>query len=131
MANHKTVQHLCKRCGDRDSNNFYKTNGAKTKCKKCHTMETHYKQRQLKIKAIEYMGGKCIDCGLEGSPWVFDFHHRDPSQKEWSWGNKRTSSWTTLKEEIDKCDLLCANCHRTRHYNEWRETLVEHHPAFD
>jgi len=121
----------CKRCGETNPDNFYKSNGAKTKCKKCHTMETHYKQKMMKVKGVEYLGGKCLDCGTKGSPWIFDFHHRDPSEKEWHWGNRRTSNWDNLKKELDKCDLLCSNCHRLRHEQEWLETLVDHHPMFD
>jgi len=129
----KPGEYLCSRCGDTDPEHFYTTNKAKSKCKKCHTMETHQKQRNLKGKAIEYLGGKCLDCGLEynNNSWLFDFHHRDPSDKEWNWGNRRTSNWEKLKTEIDKCDLLCSNCHRTRHEMEWRKTLVEHHPIFE
>lgn len=124
-------KYLCKRCGDTNPTNFYTSNHARTKCKKCHTMEVHHTKRMMKVKAVEYLGSKCVDCGIEGSPWIYDFHHRDPNQKEFGWGNKRTSNWETLKKEIDKCDLLCSNCHRLRHEAEWRETLPRHHPAFD
>jgi hypothetical protein len=121
----------CKRCGETNEEKFYKSNGAKSKCKKCHTMEVHQVKREMKDKGVQYLGGKCLDCGVEGNPWIFDFHHRDPSEKEFHWGNTRTSNWEALKKELDKCDLLCANCHRTRHQEEWIETLVEHHPYFD
>ena len=121
----------CKRCGDTEPDNFYKSNGAKTKCKKCHTMEVHQRKRDMKDKAVEYLGGKCLDCGVEGNPWIYDFHHRNPEEKEFNWGNHGTSNWDNLVVELDKCDLLCANCHRTRHQMEWRATLVEHHPIFD
>ena len=127
------LNYLCKRCSETNPDNFYKSNGAKTKCKKCHTMETHYRQRMLKPKAIDYLGGKCADCGLEhnNNSWVFDFHHRNPQEKEWSWGERRTSNWENCKKEIDKCVLLCANCHRTRHHKEWLQSLAENHPLFD
>ena len=125
------MSYLCKRCGDTEPDNFYTSNGAKTKCKKCHTMEVHQRKREIKDKAVQYLGGKCLDCGVEGNPWIFDFHHRDPEEKEFHWGNHRTSNWENLKVELDKCDLLCSNCHRTRHHKEWVETLVEHHPYFD
>ena len=94
-------------------------------------METHYKQKQMKLKAIEYLGGMCQDCGIQGSSWIFDFHHKVPSEKEWHWGNRRTSNWENLKSELDKCELLCANCHRLRHEKDWLQTLVKHHPMFD
>jgi hypothetical protein len=125
------MSYLCKRCGEIDPQKFYKTNNAKTKCKKCHTMEVHHTKRVLKIRAVEYLGGKCGDCGKVGNPWIYDFHHLDPSKKDWNWGNRRTSNWEALKKEINKCVLLCSNCHRERHFEEWVETLVEHHPYYD
>jgi len=124
------VEYNCKRCGETDPDAFYTSNGAKTKCKKCHTMETHYSKKMIKQKAVDYLGGECKDCGLKGGPHLFDFHHRDPAEKEFHWGNNRVS-WNKLVPELDKCDLLCANCHRERHHKEWIESLVEHHPMFD
>ena len=61
------------------------------------------------------MGGKCADCGLKDDPSVFDFHHLDPSKKEIAFGSRGGKSFDTLKPELDKCILLCANCHRKRH----------------
>jgi hypothetical protein len=129
----KLVDYNCKRCGETNPENFYTSNGAKSKCKKCHTMETHHRQRMMKPKAVDYLGGKCEDCGLiqNNNSWLFDFHHKDPSIKEWDWGSRRTSNWEKMKVEIDKCVLLCSNCHRTRHQMEWLETLPSNHPMFD
>ena len=56
-----------------------------------------------------------MDCGLITSKVeVYDFHHRDPSQKDFSI-SKNAKSFEKCKQELDKCDLLCANCHRLRH----------------
>lgn len=70
--------------------------------------------------AVEYKGGKCHDCGLVSEwPQVYDFHHRDPSEKEFAFArNGHTRSWERNKAELDKCDMLCANCHRIRHAKE-------------
>lgn len=124
-------KYLCKRCGETASENFYRCNNAKSKCKKCHTMEVHQYKRLMKAKAVEHLGGKCVDCGITGSSWIFDFHHKDPNEKEWSWGHHKTSNWKNLLKELTKCDLLCANCHRIRHEEEWKLTLPTHHPIFD
>lgn len=123
--------YCCTRCGTTDEDDFYKSTKQKSKCKKCHTMEVHQNKRELKVRAVQYLGGKCSDCGAEFNPWVFDFHHRDPTEKEWSWGDVRTSNWEKIKEEIDKCDLLCSNCHRTRHHIEWVDSLPENHIFFE
>ena len=72
--------------------------------------------RQRKLDAVEYKGGKCERCGYDKYPDVLEFHHRDPSQKEASWNKMRLWGHKKLYEELDKCDMLCANCHREVHY---------------
>jgi hypothetical protein len=75
-----------------------------------------YWRNRTKLKLIEYKGGKCQRCGYNKPiPSVYDFHHRNPEEKEFSITAK-TISFEKLKAEADKCDLLCANCHREVHY---------------
>ena len=90
-------------------------------CKSCDVANTKKLRNEKKIKAVEYLGGKCMKCGGEFPPYVFDFHHRDPSEKDRSIGTLCSSSWEKIKVELDKCDLLCANCHRIEHYEERSE----------
>lgn len=54
----------------------------------------------------------CADCGVEYPPWVMDFDHRDPTQKLNIVSKMRAER--TVREEIAKCDVVCANCHRER-----------------
>ena len=78
-------------------------------------------QRGLKIKSIRYLGGACIDCGLEydgKNAYVFDFHHRDPKDKEF-YPTSRMRKFETVKKELDKCDLLCVICHRSKHCEQY------------
>jgi len=57
----------------------------------------------------------CSDCG-ETDPVVLELHHRDPKTKSFDIGNGFASHvWTAVLAEIDKCDVVCANCHRRRH----------------
>lgn len=72
----------------------------------------------LKIKAIDHKGSKCSKCGYDKCYAALEFHHRDPTEKEFSWKNLRKQSWATILLEIDKCNLLCANCHREEHFDE-------------
>ena len=73
-------------------------------------------RRNLKLKAIAYKGGKCEGCKKVHEPHAFDFHHVDPNAKEFSiGGDGSTRSWERVKQELDKCLLLCANCHREEH----------------
>lgn len=77
------------------------------------------RRRVLKLQAIEYKGGKCSRCGYDKSVAALEFHHLDPKQKERGIGNGRTISWDRVKAEIEKCVLVCANCHREIH-EEWK-----------
>jgi len=73
------------------------------------------KRRSLKLELIEAAGGSCVDCGLTGAPYLFDFDHRDPATKSFLVSNGGNgTSIARLREEAAKCDLVCANCHRHR-----------------
>ena len=69
-----------------------------------------------KVQAIAYKGGKCFDCNGVFPPAVYDFHHLEPSKKDFNPAALRQCSWERFRAEIDKCVMLCANCHRTRHW---------------
>ncbi len=74
------------------------------------------KQRAFKAKVVEYLGGHCVVCGLVDELPVYDAHHLDPSQKEFNITTRRAEAdWDVVKAELDKCVLLCANCHRKVH----------------
>lgn len=69
-----------------------------------------------KLKAIEYLGGKCAHCGIVSTHrGIYDFHHLDKTEKEADPGSLMHYSWTRIQKELDKCILLCANCHRIEH----------------
>ena len=66
--------------------------------------------------AIEYLGGKCQICGYRNCIEALDFHHRDPKEKEFGLSQKGlTRSWEKTRKELDKCILICSNCHREIH----------------
>lgn len=67
-------------------------------------------RKRTKIKLVEYKGGCCCKCGYDKSVNVLQFHHLDPSQKDFTIGGK-SLSYERLKLEVDKCILVCANCH--------------------
>jgi hypothetical protein len=64
----------------------------------------------------------CVDCGMSfrNAPYCCDFHHRDPSTKTMTIASalSHIRSKRLVLEELPKCDPLCANCHRKRHYHE-------------
>jgi 5-methylcytosine-specific restriction endonuclease McrA len=72
-----------------------------------------------KLKAIEYLGGKCAHCGIVSEHrGIYDFHHIDSSEKEADPGSLMHYSWERIKKELDRCILLCSNCHRIEHGKE-------------
>lgn len=59
----------------------------------------------------------CVDCGVKYPPYVMDFDHKEGELKIASvsyLARRNTSSFEKIKAEIEKCDLVCANCHRQR-----------------
>jgi len=104
--------HLCKTCGETDPSNFYK--GQKISCKKCHSRATAQRAKNIKLQGVEYLGGECTKCGYSKYVGALQFHHIDPTQKDLKKFNKFVN-FEVLKEELDKCILLCANCHAEEH----------------
>lgn len=79
------------------------------------TYKSQKKRRKMaKAELVQAFGGGCVDCGYSGSVVALEFHHRDPSTKSFSIGTASVSR-ERLWAEAAKCDLVCANCHRTRH----------------
>ena len=74
------------------------------------------RRRKLRTMAIEYGGGECILCGYSKCVRALVFHHLDPSQKDFGLSIRGlTRSWEKMRAELDKCVLLCANCHSEVH----------------
>lgn len=99
-------------CRFKDKNKLYKH----SYCKKCLYERQMDRWIQRKIWAIEYKGGKCFDCQSMFSYVVYDFHHLNPDDKSYDWNQMRLLSKETMIKELDKCVLLCSNCHRMRHH---------------
>lgn len=83
-----------------------------------------------KMEAIIKMGGKCVKCGYNKNLSALDFHHKDPSQKLFqldarSFANRDKKK---IEEELCKCVLLCANCHREEHNPELEISAIKIKP---
>ena len=117
------IEKLCPKCKiTKPIGDFYAKNKNKTwsagYCKKCSNRYHSKRAQQVKIKMIQYKGGKCVDCKLklEDSHYnVFDFHHLNPDTKDSNFKKIKYQKWEYIKKEINKCVLLCSNCHRLRH----------------
>ena len=73
------------------------------------------KRIALRQRAVDYLGGCCKLCGYKAYIEAFDFHHIDPLNKSFDISDSPTRGWEKTKIELDKCVLLCANCHRETH----------------
>lgn len=114
-------QKFCHRCKTyKTVNQFYKRRakiGFTPYCKSCHNDQALERQRRLKKECVDYLGGKCSKCGYNKCMAAIEFHHIDPTQKDFSISrNKSTSMNEVIKAELDKCIPLCRNCHAEEHY---------------
>lgn len=86
------------------------------RCKKCVVQSVQKRRNNLKKMAVEYKGGNCEKCGYNKSLSALEFHHKNPKEKDFGISKKGiTRSWEKTKIELDKCLLLCSNCHREVH----------------
>lgn len=111
----------CAKCGKE----FSPKKQAKTRryCYDCYPeMEviTGAKTRKLiKQWALEYKGNQCSICGYNKCSEALEFHHTDPNQKDFSISDRDIKlDWEQIKKELDKCILVCSNCHREIHAKE-------------
>lgn len=99
-----------------DESYFYKNgNRLHSECKYCWNERTKQTQLRIKKEMIAYKGGCCSVCGYDKHYSALEFHHLDPSQKEIAIA--KATSFKAIKSELDKCILVCANCHREIHYS--------------
>lgn len=131
---------ICAKCGEaKDVSRFRPRSMVCRDCTRARERERHAKKwaspeyrdrqkakqaerrKQRKLEAVSLFGDKCHDCEGTYHPSVYDFHHLDPSVKE-----KHPSvalSRLDWKEELEKCVMLCANCHRIRHHGGEDESI--------
>lgn len=118
----------CTRCDkelDDSKFNSFKRRGKIVKYNECAVcMNTRHvaKMAHLKLKCINYLGGKCQICGYNKNQKALEFHHKDPTQKEYGLSSRKQLDFEKMKSELDKCMLLCSNCHREIHDQLWRNT---------
>lgn len=80
-----------------------------------HAEAVTIKRRAIKKMLIEYKGGKCSRCGYDKCMRALEFHHMDPTQKDFGLSKCITKNIKELKSEVDKCILVCSNCHAEIH----------------
>jgi len=91
--------------------------------KYCGTCSVKVQRLRYKIALVNYKGGRCEQCGIDDL-FLLDFHHINPEEKLFRISDC-IRSWDKFKKEVDKCKLLCANCHRTEHKKDYFINLYE------
>lgn len=125
ISNEDKENRYCPRCGEtKNRSEFYKRRGkegSSVYCKPCTTEQTLERMRLFKQKCVEYKGGKCEICGYDKYNGALDFHHIEPDKKDFGIGNRKSYGFDDkVKKELDKCILICANCHREIHGEEYK-----------
>ena len=91
--------------------------GYHTVCKDCRSIHYSDENAFRKERAVSHYGSACKHCNGVFNNAVYDFHHIDESTKEHSPSSliQKTADFEAVKKELDKCLMLCANCHRIEH----------------
>ena len=105
---------VCKSCKNSYNKIWYANNSTKHRLAVTANKEKTRKEVREAIRKIK--ARPCMDCGVSYPYYVMDFDHRDARQKSWSIGAKVGGGITLSKilKEIEKCDVVCSNCHRER-----------------
>jgi len=81
-----------------------------------NVIKVQKRRKKIKEMSVIYLGGECNMCGYNKCNEALEFHHIDPEQKEFGISASGiTRSWEKVKKELDKCLLVCSNCHREIH----------------
>ena len=75
------------------------------------------RRRKLKKMSIEYLGGQCQVCGYNACVAALEFHHTHGRDFGIA-ASGHTKSWSKVKKELERCILLCSNCHRETHWGK-------------
>ena len=80
-----------------------------------HRQEQNEQSKKLHEQKITSRKDICVICG-ESRPWVLDFHHVDPSQKDFDISASTSRTEGEIDAEVAKCVCICSNCHRDFHH---------------
>ncbi len=113
---------ICPKCNEfKLAKEFYqarknKLEAAGSWCKSCMKQQVVERQRRYKQAALSYKGNKCEKCGFDKYAGALEIHHLDAKTKDFGMSSFSKHPLTEKgKKELDKCILLCSNCHRMTH----------------
>jgi len=110
------LEHEQRQCPSHGLTKFYKSTKYHWRCQKCNTERVTEHRRKNKRQLIEDFAGKCSMCGYSKCIAALEFHHLDPSKKDFGLSsNGITGSLKRMRAEAAKCILVCCRCHREIH----------------
>ena len=84
------------------------------------------RMKKLRVMAIKYKGGKCAICGYKRCSAALEFHHIKRGEKDFGLSSRGlTRSFDKIQKELDKCMMLCSNCHREVHAGKTQLSAVK------
>lgn len=108
-------KYITKECKHHGETQFLLESRGYYRCTKCMREAVTRNRVKAKQKAVDYKGGKCFNCGYSKCNDALEFHHIDGNTKEFGISDGQTRKWERVEKELDKCVLVCANCHREIH----------------
>lgn len=118
LSTKKIKNPCCIYCGETDPLKMMRMSKeriSKNRCKSCHNQKTIERGQENKQLILDYYGGKCTICGYDKCMRALDFHHPEGVDKDPNFQSIRYWDFKRAKNELDKCILLCSNCHREQH----------------
>ena len=107
---------LKKKCSKHGLTEYALRSDGAYRCKQCVVEGVTRKRRRNKIILVEYLGGCCVECLYAKCIGALEFHHKDPTKKDFGLAQSGvTKSLDKLKQEVKKCILLCNRCHTEAH----------------
>ena len=94
---------------------WYQRNNSDPVWKEKRNRQRAEKRRENKRRAVEFMGGVCQKCGGVLPDCCYDFHHKDPTDTNDVPSSVLHCSWNRIVRELEKCIMVCSNCHRIIH----------------
>jgi hypothetical protein len=100
----------CKECASSKRSSWYNAN------RRRRQEAANKRNQERKRLVVEHFGDKCADCGVTYPQCVYEFHHLDPNEKDVNPSKALGWSEDRMWRELDKCIMLCSNCHKIRHF---------------
>lgn len=114
---------MCPRCGIRPRLKTKEKPNGSGYCSPCLNEWQKERAREVKKKIDKIKSVPCMDCGKTYHPFVMDFDHTS-DDKLFNVSRVYSHSWSTIQREIEKCDVVCSNCHRLRTLARYSQPVV-------